>query len=71
MDLIIDQMMELEVIRIADRDKVVERLAGAAVIQDRLAVLAEACQLQSLADVLLVAPSKIGVATFQPRAWAA
>ena len=62
MDLIIDQMMELEVIRIADRDKVIERLAGAAVVQDRLAVLAEAGQLQSLADVL---------ATFQPRAWAA
>ena len=71
MDLIIDQMMELEVIRIADRDKVIERLAGAAVIQDRLAVLAEAASFRVSRMSFSFAPSKIGVATFQPRAWAA
>ena len=53
-DLIVNQMMELQIVGIADRDQVIEGLAGTAVIQDGLAVLPEASQLQSLPDVLLV-----------------
>ena len=39
--------------------------------QDRLAVLAEAASFRVSRMSFSFAPSKIGVATFQPRAWAA
>ena len=39
MDLIVDQMVQLQVVRIADRDALVKRLACPAVIQNGLAVL--------------------------------
>ena len=53
-DLIVNQVMELEVVGIADGDQIVEGLAGTAVVQDGLAVLPQARQLQGVPDVLLV-----------------
>ena len=41
MNLIVDQMVELEVVRIADRDALIKRLAGASVVQNGLAVFRE------------------------------
>ena len=52
MDLIVDQMMQLEVVHVADGYAVVELVAGAAVIDDALAVLVNAGSDQSLLDVL-------------------
>ena len=46
MDLIVDQMVELEVVRVADRDALVKRLAGPAVIEDGLAVFGDAALLE-------------------------
>ena len=40
MNLIIDQVMQLEVVHDADRDRVVKLFAGASVVQNGLAVLA-------------------------------
>ena len=71
MDLIIHQMVELQEVHIAHRDLIVEALAGAAVVQPALALGIEAGQLQRPEISLSVAPSKMGVATFQPRVLAA
>ena len=71
MDLIVNQMMELEVVGIADGDRIVEGFAGTAVVQNGLAVLPQTRQLQGVPDVLLVGAVEHGVATFQPSALAA
>ena len=46
MDLIIHQVMELQVVGVANSDQVVKGLAGTAVIEDGLAVFPQARQLQ-------------------------
>lgn len=46
------------------------KAARAAVVEDALAVRAQA-GLEGIADFLLAGAKKIGVATFQPSAWAA
>ena len=72
MDLIVYQMVQLEVVHIADGDAVIELLAGAAVVDDALAVLVQ--RLLQPASRLIsssVAPSNTGVSTFQPSFLAA
>ena len=54
MDLIVNKVVQLEEVDPADGDVVVELLAGTAVVHDALAVLAETCLTQSLADGGLV-----------------
>ena len=53
MDLIVDEVVQLEEVDIADGDGVVERLAGAAVVEDALAVGAQAGLLEAAAYVVL------------------
>ena len=53
-DLVVHQMVELEEVHPADGDVVVELLAGAAVVQNALAVLAESGLLERFADRDLV-----------------
>src|SRR5699024_3805753 len=52
------QVMQLEVVHIADGDRIVERLAGTSVIDGGLAVAAQSCQLQTLFDVVFVCTVK-------------
>ena len=54
MNLIINQMVEFEVVWVADRDALVKRLAGPAVIEDGLAVFGDAALLEQLADLAFV-----------------
>ena len=60
MDLVVDQMMQLQVVGIANGNQVIERLAGTAIVQNGLAVLTQTSQLQGLTDVLLVCAVKYG-----------
>ena len=60
MDLIVNQVMELQIVGIADRDQVIEGLAGTAVIQDGLAVRALSGLHQQLLDILLGSAVKHG-----------
>ena len=46
MDLVIDQMVQLQEVGIADSDQIVEGFAGTAVVEDGLAVFSQTCQLQ-------------------------
>ena len=55
-DLVVDQVVQLEHVDVADRHLLLERLAGAAVVEHALAVLGQAGFLQALADLLLGGP---------------
>jgi hypothetical protein len=52
-DLVVDEVVELEHVEIADGDPLVELVAGPAVVEHRLAVLGQAGLLQALADDVL------------------
>ena len=58
MNFIVNQVVELEEVDPADRNVVIELLAGAAVVHDALAVLAETCLTQSFAYGRLVCAVK-------------
>ncbi len=58
MDLVVDQMVQLEHIHDADRDLLLERFAGTAVIQGHLPVVRHAGPLQFGPDLALVNPFK-------------
>ena len=60
MDLIINQMVQLQIVGITNGNQIIERLTGTAIIQDSLAILTKASQLQSLADILLVSTVEHG-----------
>ncbi len=72
MDLVVNQMVQLQEVDIADGDLVIKGLAGTA---RRTASSCPpgsrpaSCRASEIS--LSVAPSKMGVATFQPSAWAA
>ena len=53
MDLIVDQMVQLEEVNVADRDLVVKALAGAAVVQPALALGIEAGKLKRFGNILI------------------
>ena len=55
-DLVVDQVVELEHVDVAHGDPLVELLAGAAVVEDGLAVLGQAGVLEALADRVLGGP---------------
>ena len=59
-DLIVDQMMELEVVHITYGNGVIEGTAGTSVVEDSLAVLAEACLLEQCADVAFLGAVEYG-----------
>ena len=54
MDLVVDQVVELEVIHVADGDRVVEQLARAPVVQPGLAVPRQPRLLEAVGDIVLV-----------------
>ncbi len=66
MHLVVHQVVELEIVHEAHGDFVFKGFAGAPVIQDGLAVRAEAGLDQRLLDVLFVGAVKHGVATCSP-----
>ena len=70
-DLIVHQMVQLQEVHIAHGDLVVKALAGAAVVQPALALGIRPASCSASEISLSVAPSKMGVATFQPRVLAA
>ena len=71
-DLIVNQVVQLQEVHIANGDLVVEGLAGTAIVQHALALGVQAGLFQHWPGYpRRVAPSKMGVATLQPSAWAA
>ena len=60
MDLIVYQMMQLQIIHIADGYRVVERLAGTAVIQNAFAVFPQAGVPEQRSDILFLGAVKDG-----------
>ena len=58
MDLIVNQMMELEIVHIADGHTVVEKLAGSPVIKPGLAVVVESGLGKRIADIVLLGAVK-------------
>ena len=71
-DLVVHQVVQLQEVHVAHRNFVVKGLAGAAVVQHALALGIQAPPAAAAPGCRCRwAPSKMGVATFQPSFWAA